>query len=32
MTGLTGVLDAAPVIGLSKGDVFSHLASLYTAL
>ena len=32
MTGLTGVLDAAVVIGLAKGDVFPHLASLYSAL
>jgi hypothetical protein len=32
MTGLTGVVDAAVVIGLAKGNVFSHLASLYTTL
>jgi len=32
MTSLTGVLDAAVIIALSKGDVFGLLRSLYTAL
>jgi uncharacterized protein len=32
MTTLTGVLDAAVVIGLAKGDVFPLLSSLYTSL
>jgi predicted nucleic acid-binding protein len=32
VTGLTGVLDANPIIGLSLGAVFEQLAALYTAL
>lgn len=32
MSPLTGVIDAAVIIGLSKGDVFPLLASLYTPL
>jgi len=32
MTGRTGVLDAEMTIGLAKGEVFHHIASLYTAV